>query len=63
MKLDGKIIFTELEGYVEMYKCGRSELSLTLQIEDLIAHIIQMPSEKAKIDTEPLINFLHKILE
>jgi hypothetical protein len=57
LKLDGKIIFTELEGYVEMYKCGRSELSLTLQIEDLIEHTKQMPSEIAKVDIKQLESF------
>ena len=57
LKLDGKIIFTELERYVELYKPSRSELSLTLQIEDLIAHTRQMPSRIAQVNVEQLINF------
>jgi len=57
LKLDGKIIFTELEKYVEKYKPSRSELSLTLQIEDLITHTTQMPREIEQVNVEQLLSF------
>jgi hypothetical protein len=57
LKFDGKIIFTELEKYVELYKPSRSNLSLTLQIEDLIEHTRQMPNEIKKVNEEQLLSF------
>jgi hypothetical protein len=57
LKLDGKIIFTELERYVELYKPNHSQLSLTLQIEDLIQHTTQMPREIVQVNIEQLLSF------
>ena len=57
LKLDGKIIFTELEGYVELYKPNHSQLSLTLRIENLIEHTKKMPREIVQVNIEQLLSF------
>ena len=57
LKLDGKIIFTESKNYVERYRPKLSKLSLTLQIEDLITHAIELGVSMPEVYIEQLTHF------
>jgi hypothetical protein len=56
LKLDGKVIFTEGEKYVEKYIPNHSKLSLTLQIEHLIEHTREK-SDIKDVNIEELLCF------